>query len=153
MSTNLVLMQYHARFFGKTQPIGLMWGTFDIRDVRYKDNEIAVPTSGPNAGYLRRNVMDAALIECGFWPGNAMYTKPAFYSFTFPQPEGIEQAKIQPAAARWDKNMYEFILDYDDLRKSKTPNEDLLAFFESTYAAGAKLAGWDAKLIGTGKPI
>jgi hypothetical protein len=145
-----VLQRYHARFKGKTQPIGLMWGTFDLRDVRY-NGEPASP--GPGAGYIRRNAMDAAQIEAGFWPGSEAYPRPAFYAFTFPKPPGLEQASVQPGGARWDAALGEFILDYDDLRASRKPEDDLFAFLESTYQAGAERAGWDPGLLGAAAPV
>lgn len=151
VSTYKVMQRYHAKFLGKTPPIGLMWGTFDLRDACYNGKRV-VPT-GPHTGYLRRNAMDEAQIEIGWWHGNPNYQRPAFYSFTYTQPEGIENAKINPSAARWEKSLGEFILDYDDVRHAKNPEADLLAFFESTYQAGAKLADWDSKLIGPGVPI
>ena len=150
VSVHRVMQRYHARFRGKTQPIGLMWGTFDLRDVRY-DGRPVPPESG--AGYIRRNAMDAAQIEVGWWSGNESYPKPAFYSFTYPQPEGVEHAKVKPAGSRWDPTLREFVLDYDDLRACAHPEADLLGFFESTYLAGAERAGWDAKLIGPAQPV
>jgi hypothetical protein len=149
LSTQRVMQIFHGRFKGKTQPIGLMWGTFDIREVRY-NGKPASP--GEGADYIRRNAMNEELIEIGWWSGSAAYPKPAFYSFTYPQPKGIEHAKVSPASSRWDPAVGEFIFDYDDLRKSKDPDGDLLAFFESTYQAGAKSAGWDPRLVGTGRP-
>lgn len=35
LSTQRVMQIFQGRFKGKTQPIGVMWGTLDIRDVRY----------------------------------------------------------------------------------------------------------------------
>lgn len=151
LTSKNILQRYHARFTGKTQPIGFMWGTFDLRDARY--NGVAVEPTGINSGYLRRNAMNEELIECGWWSGSPTYPRPAYYSFTYPQPEKIEQAKVKPAAAHWEPSKELFILDYDDVRKSKTPEDDLLSFFESTYNAGAELAGWDKKLTGSGKPV
>lgn len=150
-SSYLVIQRYHARFDGETPPIGLMWGTFDLRDARY--NGLPVETTGINAGYIRRNAMDEAQIEIGWWSGNDAYPRAAYYSFTYPQPDNIENAKIQPSAARWDKNLSEFILDYDDLLKSNDPAKELLSFCESTYHAGATLAGWDKSLETTGEPV
>jgi hypothetical protein len=49
--------------------------------------------------------------------------------------------------------MGEFLLDYDDLRRSGNPDRDLLAFLESTYEAGATAAGWDFALLGSGRPV
>jgi Family of unknown function (DUF5996) len=149
LSTQRVMQACRGRFKGKMQPIGLMWGTLDIRDVRYNGKPAA---PGEKADYIRRNAMDAELIEVGWWSGSAAYPKPAFYSFTYPQPKKIEHAKISPASARWEPAMGEFLLDYDDLRQSKDPDADLLSFFESTYNAGAESAGWDPHLVGSGIP-
>ena len=149
LSTQRVMHLFHGRFKGKTQPIGLMWGTLDIRDVRYRGK----PASpGAKADYIRRNAMNEELFEVGWWSGNSAYPQPAFYSFTYPQPKGIEDARISPPVSRWDSTMGEFLLDYDDLRKSKDPDGDLLSFFESTYKAGAERAGWDPSLVGSGRP-
>jgi hypothetical protein len=149
LSTQRVMQVFRARFKGKMQPIGLMWGTLDIRDVRY-NGKAASP--GSEADYIRRNAMNHELIELGWWSGSAAYPKPAFYSFTYPQPNGIEQAKVTPASARWEPAMGEFLLDYDDLVQSKDPDGDLLSFFESTYQSGAQKAGWDPNLVGSGRP-
>jgi hypothetical protein len=149
LSTQRVMQIFRGRFKGKTQPIGLMWGTLDIRDARY-NGKPASP--GGEADYIRRNAMNEELIEVGWWSGSAAYPRPAFYSFTYPQPKEIEHAKVSPASSRWEPAMGEFLLDYDDLRKSKDPDGDLLSFFESTYRAGAEKAGWDPALVGSGKP-
>jgi hypothetical protein len=149
LSTQRVMQVFHGRFKGKTQPIGLMWGTLDIRDARYNGN----PASpGAKADYIRRNAMNEELVEVGWWSGNTAYPKPAFYSFTYPQPEGIEDARVRPPSSRWDLTMGEFLFDYDDLRNSKDPDGDLLSFFESTYKASAERAGWDPSLVGSGRP-
>lgn len=149
LSAQRVLQVFQGRFTGKTQPIGLMWGTMDIRAAVY-NGKPASP--GTNTGYIRRNAMNAELIEMGWWSGSASYPKPAFYSFTYPQPPEIENAKVSPNAARWDASMGEFLLDYDNLRQSANPDRDLLTFCESTYDAGATAAGWDSSLVGSGHP-
>lgn len=151
VSSYRVMKRYHAHFNGETPPIGLMWGTFDLRDARY--NGIAVPTTGINSGYIRRNAMDEAQIEIGWWHGNDNYPQPAYYSFTYPQPENIEQAVIEPKTARFEKSLGEFILDYENVRNSSNPEKNLLCFFESTYQAGAKYAHWNPKFITAGEPI
>jgi hypothetical protein len=149
LSTQRVMQAFRGRFKGKMQPIGLMWGTLDIRDVRYNGR----PASpGEKADYIRRNAMNEEMIEVGWWSGSVAYPKPAFYGFAYPQPKGIERANVSPASARWEPAMGEFLLDYDDLRKSKDADADLLAFFESTYKAGAEHAGWDPNLVGSGSP-
>jgi hypothetical protein len=148
LSTQRVMQAFRGAFEGKNQPVGLMWGTLDIRDVFYNGKTVAPP---PGSDYIRRNAMNAELIEMGWWAGSAAYPRPAFYAFTYPQPAGIEDVAIRPASARWDATMGEFILDYDQLRRSNDPDGDLLAFFRSTFRAGSARAGWDPQLIGSGR--
>jgi len=150
LSSYWVMKRYHSRFDGETPPIGLMWGTFDIRDARYNGTPIQV--TGMNASYIRRNAMNEAQVEVGWWPGNEAYPKPAYYAFTYPQPAGIELAKIKPANAKWNPSLMEFVLDYDAVRQSDQPEKDLLDFFESCYQAGSQLAGWPNNLISSGEP-
>ena len=51
--------------------------------------------------------------------------------------------QLRPAAARWDLQLGEFILNYDDARTAQSPEMAILEFCQSTYEAGANLAGWD----------
>lgn len=149
LSAQRILQVFQGRFTGKTQPIGLMWGTMDIRAVVYNGRS-ALPAA--TDGFIRRNAMNAELVEMGWWSGSAAYPRPAFYSFTYPQPQGVESVKVGPKAARWDAGMGEFLLDYDDLCRSDDPDRDLLTFLESTYDAGATRAGWELGLLGSGRP-
>jgi hypothetical protein len=151
INSEKIMQRYHARFNGYTPAIALMWGTFDLRDARYYGDSI--PTTGPNAGYIRRNAMNTAQVEAGWWHGNSAYQRPAYYSFMYPAPVGFELEKVSPEQAYWNADLGEFILDYDVVRQSKNPENTLFTFFESTYAAGAQLAGWPNKLIGPGRPI
>lgn len=150
LSSQHVMESYHARFLGRTPPIGLMWGTFDLRDVRYNGKQI---DADRKMGFIERNAMDAEMIEVGWWPGNQAYPQPAYFSFTYPPVAGFEDVKIQPVSAAWNKELGEFVLDYEAVRKAKDPAADLLAFFETTYSAGAEKANWDSHLVGSGKPI
>ena len=145
LNSYAVMQRYHARFNGNTPPMGLMWGTLDLRDARY--NGVVVPTTGINSGYIRRNAMNEAQIEIGWWHGNEIYPRAAYYSYTYPQPDNIEQAKIIPNMAHWEKKLGEFILDYDVMRNSNNPEKDLLDFFESSYQAGADYAHWNSDLF------
>ena len=46
-----------------------------------------------------------------------------------------------------ERGLGEFILPYEDLRTSASPDETLLAFLETTYDAAADLAHWDRKAL------
>ena len=41
------------------------------------------------------------------------------------------------------RDLREFILPYDIVRQSESPDETLLEFLQTTYAAAANLAKWD----------
>lgn len=149
LRTQQVLQAFHGRFTGKIQDVGLMWGTLDLRTAIY-NGKPAAPS--PGDGFIRRNAMNAELMEMGWWSGDPSYPKAAFFSFTYPEPKGIAGVTIAPRAARWDPKMGEFLLDHDDLRQSSTPERDLLSFFETTYEAGATAAGWRPELLNSGRP-
>ena len=38
--------------------------------------------------------------SAGFWPGDARWPEPAFYSYAYPQPAGFPSAVVRPAAAK-----------------------------------------------------
>jgi hypothetical protein len=81
--------------------------------------------------------------SAGFWPGGGPIDYPAFYSYAYPGPEGFAAAKVQPAEAFWSKDLGEFLLPYDAVRKAADPEAALMAFLQSTYDAAADLAKWD----------
>jgi len=92
---------------------------------------------------MTREAYSHEVSSVGFWPGSGNIRNPAFYSYTVPAPEGFMESRVLPEAAFYDKELGEFILMYDDLRKSESPTASLLDFCKSTYEAGATLGNWD----------
>ena len=90
-----------------------------------------------------RDAYSHEVISHGFWPGGGPMPEPVFYAYAAPEPAGFKSATVLPAAAYYHAQLGEFILPYEAVRQSPSPDEALLAFVESTYAAGATLAGWD----------
>jgi hypothetical protein len=60
-----------------------------------------------------------------------------------PEPEGLKDAAVRPAAAFYHRELGEFVLPYEAVRSAPDPDEALRAFVDSTYARAATLAGWD----------
>jgi hypothetical protein len=50
---------------------------------------------------------------------------------------------VRPAAARYDRDLRDFVLPYDAVRSLPAPDDVVLDFFQSVYDAGADLAHWD----------
>jgi len=92
---------------------------------------------------VTRDAYSHEVSSAGFWPGGALAPYPLFYSYAYPEPRGFANAKVQPPSARYESALREFILPYDDMRRSSEPEQTLLAFLQSTYEAAAELGAWD----------
>lgn len=140
---DLVLKEHRSRYRGRHSPVHFFWGSFDLAYSRFNGRPATPP---PGSGVIERLGGDAEQVCCGFWPGHSRFPQAAFFSYTYPKPAGIEQQAIEPAKAAWSPELGEFALLYDDVRISASPRDAMLRFFESTYAAGARQAGWDPAL-------
>jgi len=146
---DLVLKEHRSHFRGRSSPVHFFWGTFDLAYTRYSGRPNVPP---PDAGLIERLAGDAEQSCAGFWPGHSRFPDPAFYAYTYPKPNGLERQPIEPTAAGWNAGLGEFALPYEDVRKSESPRDMILRFFESTYAAGARLTGWDPDFVMEGTP-
>ncbi|HLO01030.1 MAG TPA: DUF5996 family protein [Pyrinomonadaceae bacterium] len=138
-----VFQEFRARFTGKVSPVHFFWGSFDMAATRFSGRP-APPREG--ADVITREAYSHEVISHGWWPGNKDM-EAAFYSYTTPEPHGladvVAQGKIRPAQTFYSPEMKEFFLLYDDVRKADSPEKALMDFCQTTYEAGADLAGWD----------
>ncbi|MCX4461718.1 DUF5996 family protein [Streptomyces sp. NBC_01728] len=139
---NLVLEEYAAQWSGKTSPVHHFWHTFDIAVTRFSERVIEQPTS---VDPVTREAYSREAISAGFWFGSPDFPKPAFYSYTAPEPSGLAEQPLEPASAHWvpSRGSHLAVLDYDIARTSSSPRDTVRAFLDSAYHAGARLAGWD----------
>jgi hypothetical protein len=135
-----VFRRFGTGFLGKVSPVHFFWGSFDLAVTRFSGR--AAPPR-PGADVIQREAYSHEVISAGFWPGNGGYGAAAFYCYAAPVPEGLAEARIQPEGAAWDKALGEFIFKYDDVRREEEPEEALMQFLESSYAAAADAAKWD----------
>lgn len=143
VQTDRALKEFRGRFGGKASPVHFFWGAFDIAATRFSGRRAPEHPGAP--GVARRVMLEAYSHEvssCGFWPGAGLGT-PAFYAYAYPEPPGFSDFPARPAEAYYDPNFREFILPYDAVRKSRSPEETLRAFFQSTYEAAAIQGKWD----------
>jgi hypothetical protein len=141
---DMVFRKHRARFHGRTSPVQFFWGAFDLALTRFSGEACAPP---PNAGIIMRLTCTAVQIAAGFWPGNDQFPEAALYAYAYPKPDGLEQAVVLPDAAFWNKDIGEFLLRYEDVRRSASPTDTIQSFLESTYSAAANLLGWDSGLV------
>jgi len=139
-----VLKQFRSRFLGKASPVHFFWGSFDMAVTRFSGRRAPQHPGAPHiADRVTREAYSHEVSSCGFWPGNGGFGQPAFYSYAYPEPAGLADARIRPAAAYYSRDLHEFILPYDAVRQAASPDQAILDFLETTYAAAADLGHWD----------
>lgn len=143
VSIDEVFQQFRSRFLGKVSPVHFWWGSFDHAVTRFSGRS-APPREG--ADNITIEAYSHEVISHGFWPGGNG-AQAAFYSYTAPEPAGLSETKIKPAAAFYSQDMKEFLLPYDAVRRSPSPDDALMDFLQSTYEVGADLAKWDRKAL------
>jgi hypothetical protein len=142
--SDTLFKRFRARFLGKTSPVHFFWGSFDLAVTRFSGRP-APPR--PGADLITREAYSHEVISAGFWPGNGGYGAAAFYCYAAPQPVGLEKEQIRPKRAFYDNTLKQFILKYDDVRRVDSPDDTVLEFLQSSYEAGARLAGWDRSAL------
>jgi uncharacterized protein DUF5996 len=140
-----VFKEFRARFIGKCSPVHFFWGAPDLAVTRFSGRRAPEHPGGvPNLpDRVTREAYSHEVSSCGFWPGGGPIPYPAFYSYAYPEPAGFSVAPVRPGAAFYSPDLREFILAYDLVRQSDSPDDTLLDFLQTTYEAAANLAKWD----------
>lgn len=138
-----VFKEFSGRFYGKTCPVHVYWHSMDLAVTRFSGND--APAMDAAARISDKDAYSHECISFGFWAGDKTIPEPAFYSYTYPSPEGLNKEPLKPSAAEWvDSNGSPMaILTYNNLLKADDPQSTLLKFLESAYMAGATKANWD----------
>ena len=137
-----VLEEFSGWYCGKQSPVHLFWHGFDLAVTRFSGRR-APPRDG--ADPVTVEAYSHEVISFGFWAGDDTTPFPAFYSYTAPEPPGLADQPLRPAAAAW-RQVYGgsmALLGYDQLRAAHDPRSTLLGFLQSAYDAGVRTAGWD----------
>ncbi|HEY1566873.1 MAG TPA: DUF5996 family protein [Solirubrobacteraceae bacterium] len=139
----LALAAFRAPYRGRSTPVNAWWGSFDLA-VNLFSGRRADP---PSNDFIMRNAMDAQEIAVGWWPGNPSYPKAAFYAYAHPAPAGFAGATLAPAAARWEGELGEYVLDWGDVAAAPDPHTAALEFARSAFKHACTVCQWDAELV------
>ena len=134
-----VFSESRCAFVGKCSPAHFFWGGFDLAVTRFS-GRTAPPREGPA---FMREAYSHEVISHGFWPGGGAVPDAALYSYAVPEPLGLKEAVVRPAAAYYHRELGEFILPYESVRTAPDPSAAVKDFVESTYEQAATLGGWD----------
>jgi hypothetical protein len=138
----LVLAEFRAPYRGRSTPVNAWWGSFDLAVNLFSGQ----PAEPPSQDFIMRNAMDTQEVAVGWWPGDTRYRRAAFYAYAHPPPEDFASATLS-ADARWDEQLGEYVLDWDDVRSASDPHELALSFAHSTFRHACKCAEWDPALL------
>jgi hypothetical protein len=144
-----VFKQFRAGFIGKCSPVHFFWGSFDLAVTRFSGRTAPEHPGGvPNCpDWVTREAYSHEVSSCGFWPGGEQLPYPLFYSYAYPEAQGFSAAPVRPQGARYDGGFHEFILPYDELRRTGQADALLLEFLQSSYDAAADLGRWDRSAL------
>jgi hypothetical protein len=138
----LVLAESRASYRGRSTPVNAWWGTFDFAVSFYSGK----PVDPPSDDFIMRNSGDAEQIAIGWWPGDRDHGRAAFFAFAYPAPDGFAEADLNPEAARWDTDLGEFVLDWEDVRSAEDPRALALEFARSALGHACTVCEWDPVL-------
>lgn len=138
-----VFETFRGRFIGKSSPVQFFWGSFDLALTRFSGRPAPPHPGIPGvADIITTEGYSHEVSSAGFWPGGNG-TEAAFYAYAYPEPEGYARTEVRPAEAFYSSDMKEFLLPYEAVRTAESPDQTLLEFLESTYAAAAERGNWD----------
>jgi hypothetical protein len=125
--------------------VHFFWGGFDLAVTRFSGRRAPPHPGGvPNLpDWVTREAYSHEVSSCGFWPGGEAEPQPVFYAYAYPEPDGFRTAPVRPAATRYNADLGEFLLPYDEVRRASSPDAMLLEFLQSSYEAAADRGGWD----------
>src|SRR5262245_45495228 len=135
-----VLAALRAPYRGRSTPVNAWWGSFDLAVSLFSGR----PAEPPAQDLLMRNAMDSEEIAVGWWPGDAKHGQPAFYAYAHPAAPGLADADLSPG--RWDPDLGEFLLDWDDVVTTPDPHATALDFARSFARQACALCAWNPTL-------
>jgi hypothetical protein len=134
-----VFEEFSGWFNGKTSPVHLFWHSLDLAVSRFSGRSAPPVDADP----VTKEAYSQEVISFGFWAGDDTLGDAAYYSYTAPEPEGLRDQPLSAGAWIESGSGSLAVLRYEAVRGAHDPRTTVLAFCQSAYEAGARLAGWD----------
>jgi hypothetical protein len=148
-----VLAAFRAPFRGRSTPVNAWWGSFDLAVSLFSGD----PATPPSEDFIMRNAMDSQEVAVGWWPGDPKHGGAAFYAYAHPAQPGFSEADLGVPGARWDGDLGEYVLEWEDVIAAADPHALALEFARSAFQHACTTCGWDGSLAasaaGTPPPI
>jgi hypothetical protein len=137
-----VLAAFRAPFRGRSTPVNAWWGSFDLAVSLFSGD----PAMPPSDDFIMRNAMDSQEVAVGWWPGDPKHPGAAFYAYAHPAQPGFSEADLGVPGARWDGDLGEYVLEWEDVVAAADPHGLALDFARSAFQHACTTCGWDAAL-------
>ena len=96
-----------------------------------------------------RNAMDSQEVAVGWWPGDPKHGGAAFYAYAHPAQPGFSEADLGVPGARWDGDLGEYVLEWEDVVAAADPHALALDFARSAFRHACATCSWDPALAAT----
>jgi hypothetical protein len=140
-----VLAAFRAPWRGRSTPVNAWWGSFDLAVNLFSGD----PAAPPSDDFIMRNAMDAQEVAVGWWPGDPKHAGAAFYAYAHPANPNFTDADLGVPGARWDGDLGEYVLEWEDVVAAADPFGLALAFARAGFRHACTTCGWNAGLAAT----
>jgi hypothetical protein len=140
-----VLAAFRAPWRGRSTPVNAWWGSFDLA-VNLFSGDAATP---PSDEFIMRNAMDAQEVAVGWWPGDPKHGGAAFYAYAHPAQPSFADGELGVPGARWDGELGEYLLEWEDVATAPDPFALALDFARAAFRHACATCGWDPELAAT----
>ena len=148
VQSSRIFTEFRSSFLGKVSPVHFFWGAFDLAVTRFSGRKAPTHSGVPNCPqHVMVEAYSHEVSSCGLWPGGGPFEGPVYYSYSYPEAQGFKDVLVKPAGAYYESRMGEFILPYEQVRKSHSPQQSLLSFLQSTYEAAATASKWERNML------
>ncbi len=149
LKANAVFNEFRSEFIGKSSPVHLFWGAFDLAVTRFSGNPAPLYQGGmPNMPLaVMQEAYSQEVSSAGFWPGSKDSPMPVFYAYAYPSDHTFGEQPVSPPEAFYSSEMGEFFLKYEDVKNSDDPEKTLMDFLKTTYEAAVNTSNWDRKKL------
>ena len=145
VAVDRVFKQFRTSFLGKSSPVHLFWGSFDLAVTRFSGRPAPLHPGGmpalPDA--VAQEAYDHEVPRPVSGPVAAGSTMRRSMPTPIRRRMDTQTPRARPEAAFWHPDLGEFVLPYEAVRSAPDPEATLLQFLESTYESAAELGGWD----------
>jgi hypothetical protein len=140
-----VLAAFRAPWRGRSTQVNAWWGSFDLAVNLFSGD----PAAPPSDDFIMRNAMDAQEVAVGWWPGDPKHGGAAFYAYAHPANPGFAEGDLGVPGSRWDGDLGEYVLEWEELVEAEDPHARALDFARSAFRHACATCGWDPELAAT----